>query len=70
MPDKYKYIEIIKNKLSPKSELLRGAIPYPEGQVMHLVSDAAYKDIIGYEPETTFEEGIDKTVFWINSKKS
>ena len=66
----YKYIEIIKNKLSPKSELLRGAIPYPEGQVMHLVSDAAYKDIIGYEPETTFEEGIDKTVFWINSKKS
>ena len=66
----YKYIEIIRNKLSPKSELLRGAIPYPEGQVMHLVSDAAYKDIIGYEPETTFEEGIDKTVFWINSKKS
>ena len=64
----YKYIEVIRDKLSPNAKLLRGALPYPEGQVMHLVSDAAYKNVTGYAPETSFDKGIEKTIAWFGSK--
>ena len=59
------YIEIIRNQINPEIELKFGEIPYQENQVMNLVADITNltKDT-GFVPETTFEEGIKKTIDW------
>lgn len=63
-PLKY-YIETIKN-LIPSSSLLRwGNIPYTSRSVMYLGADLTeLKKDTGFEPETSFADGIKETYCW------
>lgn len=55
------YIHIIRDVVSPKSELKIGVIPYSEKQVMYLCADVTeLKRDIGWKPKVVFEEGIKK----------
>ena len=65
-----KYVEIIKNKIDKNAVLGIGDIPYSENQVMYLCADISelQKDT-GFEPEITFDEGIEKTIDWMRKSK-
>ena len=59
------YIEILKNKIDNNIELKLGTIPYSDKQVMNLsVNINKLTKEIGFIPETSFEEGIEKTISW------
>jgi len=64
------YVMTIRNKINDNAELGIGDIPYGEKQVMYLCADISEltKDT-GFVPEISFEEGIDKTIHWIKSKR-
>lgn len=58
------YIQIIKSNIG-SGELGFGKINYYPNQVMHLCADISNLiEDTGFEPETSFEEGIKKTVEW------
>lgn len=63
------YILDIKDAVDPKAEIMLGALPYPEHQVMYLCADISelYKDT-GFQVKTTFSEGIQETVEWMKGK--
>ena len=63
------YIRKIRDAVDPEAEINFGAIPYANRQVMHLQADISelQKDT-GFVPETSFEEGILKTVQWIQNE--
>lgn len=57
------FIEIMKNSIDPQIEMGLGKIPYNNQSIKNLCADIS--DIIkdtGWEPETSFEEGIKKTI--------
>lgn len=57
------YIEIVRAIISPEGEIGFGDIPYGDGTVMHLEGDIEkITNEVGFIPETSFEEGIRKTV--------
>lgn len=57
------YLEILCNKLGNLQEAEFGRIPYGKNQVMHLEADISeLQRDTGWNPEVTFEEGIEKTV--------
>lgn len=59
------YIKILKNKINKDIKLKLGTIPYSDKQVMNLNVDTnILKTNTGFIPETTFEEGIEKTINW------
>lgn len=61
----FEYIEIIKRIINPQINLKLGAIPYSEKQVMNLNVDInKFVKETGYIPETSFEDGIQKTIDW------
>lgn len=57
------YIDIIRQAVNPQADVLYGALPYQEGQVMYLCADIGelQKDT-GFTPGYTFAEGIAETV--------
>lgn len=61
----YKYIEAIRDAVSPTAPLRFGDISYSEDQVMYLCADISEltRDT-GFVPLVSFEEGIRKTVKW------
>ena len=63
------YITEIYRAVSPEQELVFGERPYNENQVMYLLADISdlVKDT-GYIPETSFKEGIQKTVAWFKEE--
>lgn len=64
------YIEIIKNEIDPRQQPGYGDIPYADGQVMYLCADiSALVQDTGMRPETSFEEGIKKTIEWVRKER-
>ena len=56
-------VETIRAKISPAAEIGYGDIPYYEDQVMHLEADISrLTEDTGWEPQTSFEKGIKKTI--------
>ena len=65
------YVEIIGKTVAPKVELLFGAVPYSDKQVMHLQADISkLSEDTGFVPETSFEEGVKETANWIKQQTS
>lgn len=64
------YIEIIKNRIDPNIRPGYGDIPYGRGQVMYLCADisALIRDT-AMKPETSFEDGIEKTIEWVRKRE-
>lgn len=59
------YVEELKNTIDPALKLGIGQNPYSPKQVMHLLADiTALKEDTGFAPQTSFEEGIAKTIQW------
>lgn len=57
------FVEAIKNLMSSKSELRFGAIPYGSNPPIEMNPDVSkLKDATGWEPLTSFEEGIRKII--------
>lgn len=64
------YIEAIRDAIDPALDIGIGEIPYGNKQIMFLEADISkLKIATGFEPHTTFEEGIRKTIQWHKSKK-
>ena len=61
----HKYIETIRNIINPNIELKLGNIPYSSNQVMNLnVNIDKFVLDFKYRPETSFKNGIEKTIDW------
>lgn len=59
------YIKDIGDVVCPGQEIVFGEVPYYDKQVMYLCADIGdLKRDTGFEPETAFREGIEKTVAW------
>lgn len=63
------YIKILAASLHAERLIELGAIPYGEGQVMHLQADTSelFRDT-GFRARTSFEEGIRKTIKFVLSE--
>jgi nucleoside-diphosphate-sugar epimerase len=61
----YEYIHAIRDAIDMEARIELGAIPYAENQIMYLCADIS--DLIkdtGFVPQTSFWEGVRKTVEW------
>ena len=59
------YVETIRDIINPKAELGIGKVPYAKNQVMMLCADIQeLKNDLGFEPEYSFEKGIEETIKW------
>ncbi|MBO4946025.1 MAG: NAD(P)-dependent oxidoreductase [Lachnospiraceae bacterium] len=59
------YIRIIRDTIDPSVEVGMGEVPYYDKQVMYLCADIEnLKKDTGFEPQVSFEEGIQRTVDW------
>lgn len=57
------YLEILCKRLGNLEEVKFGAIPYMEGQIMHLEADIkSLQEDTGWMPQVSFEEGIERTI--------
>ena len=55
---------------APEAVIHFGAVPYTENQVMHLCADiTSLQEDTGFEPETSFEDGIRQTVNWYKKER-
>lgn len=64
-----KYIENIRDIVSPEVTLCIGGIPYSPQQVMYLCADIAeLQHDTGFEPKVNFTDGIKKTVEWVKNR--
>lgn len=60
------YLFTVRDIVAPNGKLGLGEKPYSENSVMHLACDITkLKTDTGYEPHTSFEEGISLTKAWI-----
>lgn len=60
------YIQMMQHITGSKGNLGIGTMPYSENQVMHLCADIQeLTQDTGFVPETSFEEGIRRTVGWL-----
>lgn len=63
------YVEELRDVIDPALPLGLGEIPYGEKQVMHLEADiSALCEDTGFMPETSFAEGIQKTIQWMEDR--
>lgn len=61
------YITAMRDAVDPDRPLTFGELPYYPNQVMHLEADIRnLTEDTGFTPQYTFEEGIKKTVSWLN----
>lgn len=59
------HIASIRDAVDPNIEIGFGKIPYYSKQVMYLCADiTSLKKDTGFEPQTSFAEGIQKTIMW------
>ena len=64
------YAEVIRDIINPACELGFGRIPYRPDQVMHLEADiSSLRDDVGWYPKTSFEDGVRKTLNFLNEVK-
>ncbi len=60
------YLEIVRDAIDPTLPLGFGEVPYGDKQVMHLEADlAAIEKDTRFHPNTSFEEGIRKTIEFV-----
>lgn len=63
------YIISIKNVVNPDADIMFGAVPYNQNQVMYLSADIVeIQEDTGFNPETSFEEGIIETMDYYKTK--
>lgn len=63
------FIEIIAEKTGARGKLGIGDVPYNPKQIMHLEADISeLAEDLQYLPETSFEEGIEKTIAFFKSR--
>lgn len=63
------YITDIRDVVSPGSDIGFGEVPYFDKQVMYLCADIqSLRDDTGFEPKTTFKDGIKKTYEWLKEE--
>ena len=66
----HEYITKIREATAPEAVIHFGAVPYAENQVMHLCADiTSLQEDTGFEPETSFEDGIRQTVNWYKKER-
>ena len=60
----FEYIEVIRDAINPSKSLYLGDIPYNNAFLKH--QDYCIDDIVnlGFSPQTTFEEGLNKSLSW------
>lgn len=59
------YITVIRNNSNPAATMNFGAVEYADNQVMYLCADIdSLKTDTGFEPSTSFEDGIKETISW------
>ena len=64
------FIEIMRDCVDPTAEINLGGIPYNDKQVMYLCADISdLKKDTGFEPQVSFEEGIQRTVEWVRNNR-
>lgn len=57
------YLEELRQRINPKIAMRYGALPYPEGQVMHIQADmSSLLQDTGFVPKTSFAEGVDNLI--------
>lgn len=62
------YIEIMRDEIQPGLLLKLGGKPYAPKQVMYLCADISeLRKDTGFEPQYSFEEGIRRTIEWVQS---
>lgn len=62
----YEYVNLIKKITNSKSEIVLGAIPYSNNQVMNLCADISdLTENVEFIPKISFESGVLKTIDWI-----
>lgn len=63
------YVEQLRDAIDPALPLGFGKIPYVPLQVMHLEADISdLRRDVGFEPATSFEQGIRKTIEWMKDE--
>lgn len=63
------YIRKIRDAVNPDVDIDFGAIPYSNRQVMHLQADISeLQRDVGFVPKTSFENGILKTIQWVQNE--
>lgn len=63
------YIQVLRDAIDPSLPLGLGDIPYGSQQVMYLQADIEpLKEDTGFYPRTTYEEGIQKTIAWVEKQ--
>ena len=63
------YITAIRDAVDPDRPLTFGELPYYENQVMHLEADITNLTVdTGFTPQISFEEGIRKTLAWLEGE--
>ena len=64
------YIKTMRDQINPDAELGIGEIPYDAKQVMYLCANiSALKEDTEFEPQYTFEKGIQQTIEWYKKEK-
>lgn len=64
------YISTLASALHAQQLVDLGAVPYAEGQLMHLEADpSALLSDVGWRAKTSFEEGIRKTIDFLKSEE-
>lgn len=62
-------VSLIRDLIDPQLEIGFGEIPYAPDQVMHLEADISrLRSATGWEPETSLEEGLRRTVEWFKTE--
>lgn len=65
------YVEQLRDSIDPALPLNFGAVAYAPQQVMHLQADISrLTEDTGFEPQTTFQKGIKKTIEWVRRDKN
>lgn len=64
------YIYAIRDAVNPRLEIGIGEVPYFENQVMYLCADiTSLTHDTGFVPKYSFEEGIKRTIEWVENKE-
>lgn len=64
------YIDAIRNAVDPNLPVGLGEVPYAANQVMYLGADlTALQQDTGFQPQITFEEGIQKTIASVKKER-
>ncbi len=62
-------VEFIRDLIDPSLPLGWGEVPYRDDQVMHLQADISRLAAVGWQPTTSLEQGLTKTVEWFRDNQ-